>query len=160
MNRLAKLQLIGPCALFVAVLAAELATFALTQDPTSELVWYINLKLFGIFQRAHYILSDVTVLPASQLVFIAAPILALACYGFRRKQTLSLALASNLSFVYAGFLLYSWGASQRVTMQVSLSPILVPSGPGLYTLLVILACSLLSFVVSHLNYVRTIRAKA
>src|SRR5262245_2629126 len=159
MNRLAKLQLIGPCALFVTVLAAEAAAFALTLDPTSEFLWYVNLKLFVIFQRSYYLLTDMTLLPASQLVFVALPVLVIACYGVLRKRTLALAFASNLSFIYAGFLVFSWIVSVRGTMQASLSLVFIPSGPGLYTLLVLLGCSLLSSVVSHLIYVRAIRAQ-
>ena len=100
-----------------------------------------------------------TSLPASQLVFIALPVFALACYGALRRRTLALAVASNLSFIYAGFLLFSWTVSEQGTLQASLSLVLVPSGPGLYPLLVLLGCSMLSFVVSHLMYMRAIRAQ-
>ena len=51
MNRLAKLQLIGPIFLFAAVLAAEVAAWALSMFPSSEALWYVNLGLFGLFQR-------------------------------------------------------------------------------------------------------------
>ena len=51
MNRLFKLQFLGPFALFSATLCAELAARALQYAPSSELLWFINLRMFGIFQR-------------------------------------------------------------------------------------------------------------
>src|SRR5262245_29276460 len=103
MSRMVKLQLIGPIVIFLTVAAAECAVYALAQDPTSELLWYVNLKLFGIFQRAHYVLSHVTTIPGSQFLFVALPIFAMACYGLMYRRSLALALASNLSFAYAAF---------------------------------------------------------
>src|SRR3954454_16286741 len=100
MNRLAKFQLLGPVAWFLTVLAAEISVCALSLMPSSEALWFINVKLFLIFQRTYYIFSDVTGIPATQLL-VALPISLLACYGFIRKQTLPLAVASNLSFCYA-----------------------------------------------------------
>ena len=92
MPRLVKLQLLGPLTVFIAVLAAETAVCALAANPTSETLWYINLKLFGIFQKSHYIMSDLTTVPGSQLIFIALPIFATSCYGVFRNQTLPLAI--------------------------------------------------------------------
>src|SRR3954464_6323567 len=113
MNRLAKFQLLGPVALFLTVLAAEISVCALSLMPSSEALWFINLKLFLIFQRTYYIFSDVTGIPASQLLLVALPISLLACYGFIRKQTLPLAISSNLSFCYAIFLLVSWNQIEK-----------------------------------------------
>ena len=161
MTRLGQLQLLGPVASFLAVVAAESAAYALAAIPTSETLWYVNLKLFGIFQKSHYVVSDFIAVPASQLVFIALPIFALACYGSARNRTLPLAIASNLSFVYASFLAFSWFRIERLPLlQASLAPIAIPSGATLFTLSVLLGCSLLSFVVSHLLYLCRICAKA
>ena len=46
--------------------------------------------------------------PGAQLIFVALPILAIACYGVIRGRTLPLAIASNFSFLYAAFLGFSW----------------------------------------------------
>ena len=53
MNRLYKLQFLGPLTLFVATLSAELAARALAHAPASETFWYLNLRVFGLFQRSH-----------------------------------------------------------------------------------------------------------
>jgi len=161
MTRLGRLQLLGPVASFLAVVAAESAACALAAVPTSETLWYVNLTLFGIFQKSHYVVSDFIAVPASQLLFIALPIFALACYGSARNRTLPLAIASNLSFVYASFLAFSWYRIERLPLlQASLAPIAIPSGATLFTLSVLLGCSLLSFLVSHLLYLCRICAKA
>jgi len=52
MERSAKLQIIGPTALFLAVLAGECAAYALQMSPSSPTLWYLNLVWFGIFQRS------------------------------------------------------------------------------------------------------------
>src|SRR5437588_481729 len=108
MQRLARRQTLGPAVLFLARVAGESAVDALAAMPTSETLWYLNLRLFGIFQRSHYLLSDFIRIPASQLILIALPIFVVACYGFIRNRKLPLAIASNLSFTYASFLVFSW----------------------------------------------------
>ena len=52
MSRLFKLQFLGPLTLFAATLCAELAARALEYDPSSEFLWFVNLRMFGIFQRS------------------------------------------------------------------------------------------------------------
>jgi hypothetical protein len=160
MNRLSKFQLIGPIAIFLTVLVAEGAAYALPLAPRSEWLWYANIKLFTIFQRAHYVLSDFTSVPGAQLFLIALPILAMAVLGLMYKQKLALALASNLSFVYATFLVVSWNVLEQYSLQASLSLVVIPSGPGLYTMLILLGTSLISFAISHILYFAAIRSKA
>jgi hypothetical protein len=160
MSRLVTLQLLGPLTVFIAALAAEAAAYALAADPASEVLWYINLSLLGSFLKGHYILSQFITVPGSQLILIAIPILALAGYGFFANRKLSLAIASNLSLVYACFLLLSWSQIGRPIMQASLLQISIPSDAGRYMLFILLATSLVSFSVSHLVYLYAIRTKA
>jgi hypothetical protein len=88
MSRLAKCQLIGPVILFAAVLAAEIATYALAQVPSSEMLWsYTGISHF-------------------ELVFIALPTFILSCIELVTRHRILVAMSSNLSFVYAVFLGY------------------------------------------------------
>src|SRR5205814_9799958 len=110
MNRLFKLQFLGPFALFAATLCAELAARALQYAPSSELLWFINLRMFGIFQRSYAMLLDLSeVVDGFQYFGLALPILVfvLACLGFAAKSRLPLTVATHLSVVYAGFLVLS-----------------------------------------------------
>lgn len=157
MNRLFKLQFLGPLALFVATLAAELAARALACAPTSEILWFVNLRMFGIFQRSDGALSEFIAIDGFQLFGVALPIFLLACLGVAAKSRLPLAVASHLSFAYAAFLLLSWQSPSGATTQASLGPISVPSGAGLYVLVSILGTCLLSFAISHLLYLRLVR---
>src|ERR1700739_1905998 len=102
MNRLVKLQFLGPFALFGATLSAELAARALAYAPSSEFLWFVNLRMFGIFQRSYYLLSDLVSIQGFQLFNIALPIFLLACYGLFAGRRFPLALASNLSLGYSG----------------------------------------------------------
>jgi hypothetical protein len=172
MTRLFKLQFLGPLALFFATLCAELAVRALDNAPSSELLWFVNLRMFGIFQRSYGMLSelviirggsdlmsDVVSVPGFQLFGLVLPIFLLACYGLVAGRRLPLALASNLSFAYAAFLLLCWQLPGQSTTQASLGPIAVPSGAGFYVLTGILGTCLLSFAISHLLYLRAARAE-
>jgi hypothetical protein len=121
--------------------------------PSSELLWFINLRVFGIFQRSHAVLGQVVAIDGFQLYGIALPIFLLACLGLATKWRLPFTVATHLSPVYASFLLFSWRVGVPTTTQASLGPIAVPSGAGLYVMATILGTCLLSVVVTHLHYV-------
>jgi hypothetical protein len=159
MNRLFKLQFLGPFALFVATVAAELAALALSYAPSSEFLWFLNLRMFGIFQRSDGFLCEFVDIHGFQLFGVALPIFLLACFGLAAKSRLPLALASHLSFVYGGFLLLSWQSPGGPTEQASLGTIAIPPGAGMYVLTGILGTGLLSLVISHLLYLRAVRAE-
>jgi hypothetical protein len=158
MMRLFKLQFLGPLALFVATLSAELAACALEWAPSSETLWFINLRMFGIFQRSHAALRDYIAIDGFQLFGIALPIFALACVGLMVRSRLPLAISTHLSVGYAAFLVLSWQAPGAPTAQASLRTFAVPPGAGFYVLAGILGACLLSFALSHLLYFRAVRA--
>jgi hypothetical protein len=161
MNRLFKLQFLGPLALFAATLCAELAARALEYAPSSELLWFINLRMFGIFQRSYAILSmlsDVVPIDGFQYFGLALPTFAfvLACFGLAAKSRLPFTVATHLSVAYAGFLVLSWQAGVPTVTQASLGSIAVPPGVGLYVMATILGTCLLSFAITHLLYLRAV----
>jgi hypothetical protein len=155
MGRLFKLQFLGPLALFVATLSAEIAARALEYAPSSKILWFINLRMFGIFQRSDAMLRGSAAVDGFQLFAIALPIFALACLGLVARSRLPLAVATQLSAGYATFLVLSW--QDAATTQASLGPIAVPTGAGFYVLAIIVGACLLSFVVSHLLYLLAVR---
>ena len=158
MSRLFKLQFLGPLALFLSALSAELSAYALARTPTSETLWYLNLKVFGLFQRTHEALgSDV---PGFQLYCIVIPIFALACIGLAVRSKLPLAISTQFAAGYAAFLLLAWQSPDPATAQASLQLIAVPSGEGFYMLAGILVACLSSCVISHLCYLWPPRAEA
>ncbi len=167
MTKLAKLQLIGPVVVFLAVLAAEGAAYALAYSPASEFLWYVNLKLFGMFQRSYYVLSNHVDIGAFQFLFIALPLFLAAVFGVAFKRPLALAIASNLSFVYASFVVYSSYMLDGVSREASLSvagaravALTIPPSPYLYMMAALVGSSLLSFVISHIAYFRAFRNKS
>ena len=152
MNRLFKLQFLGPLALFAATLCAELAARALQYAPSSELLWFINLRMFGIFQRSDAVLSYFVSIDGFQFFGLALPIFVLACLGLAAKSRPLFTVATHLSAVYAGFLVLSWQVGAPTVTQASLVTVAVPSGVGLYVMATILGTCLLSFAVTHLLY--------
>ncbi len=151
MSRLFKLQFLGPFALFVTTLCAELAARALQYAPSSELLWFINLRMFGIFQRSHAVLSAFVPIDGFQFFGLAVPIFLLACVGLAAKARLPFTVATHLSAAYALFLVVSWHIGVPTVMQASLGTIAVPSG-GQYVMATILGTCLLSFAITHLLY--------
>jgi len=155
-NRLFNLQFLGPLALFVATLSAELAAKALTYAPGSEFLWFINLRMFGIFQRSYAALSEFVAIDGFQLFGIALPIFAMACFGLVAKARLPRALATHLSIAFAASLVLSWQTPGGGT-QASLVYIAVPPGAGFYVMASILGTCLVSFTISQLLYLRLVR---
>src|SRR5258708_23992570 len=108
MNRLFKLQFLGPLALFVATLSAELAARALQYAPSSEFLWFVNLRMFGIFQRSDAILSYFVPVEGFQFFGLVLPIFVLACFGLAARSRPLFTVATHLSVVYALFLVVTW----------------------------------------------------
>jgi hypothetical protein len=159
MSKFARLQVLGPVAVFAAVLVAEAAALALSQFPTSEFLWRVNLELFGVFQKSQYLLGPIGAVPFSQLLAIALPLLALAVYGLLSGRELVLGVASNFSLVYAAFLILAGLSSQARSLTASVAGIAVPVSPASYIPFVLVAVSLLSAAVAHAGYFRRICAE-
>src|SRR4051812_45206172 len=126
MNRLFKLQFLGPFALFAATLCAELSVRALQYAPTSELLWFVNLRMFGIFQRSDAVLSYYVPVDGFQLFGLALPMFVLACFGLAARSRPLFTVATHLSASYALFLVVSWRVGAPTVTQASLGAFAVP----------------------------------
>ena len=152
MIRLAKLQFLGPGVVLLTVGAAEVAAFALTRIPTSETLWYVNLKIFQIFQESAFTLQPPLNLPYAQFFLIALPLFATAAYGLLAKRSFPLALASHLSFIYTGYLMYCMAATQPHPLTASITSFVVTNSPNIYMPLFLAAACIISFSISHCQY--------
>ena len=161
MTRFGKLQLFGPAALILAVICAEGAAYGLAHFPSSEWLWYLNLKWFGMFQQSHYALNSSLGVDCEQLLFVAMPLSAAALIGVIFKRSLLVAISSDLSFVYIAFVVYTWWRAKTSAAEASLNFQYVgSSGPDTILLLILVTVSLVSFVVSHILYIQKARAPA
>ena len=152
MIRLAKLQFLGPVAVLITVGVAELAAFALGRMPTSETLWYVNLKIFEIFQESAFTLPPPLDFPYAQFFLVALPLFSIAAYGFLAKRSFPLALASHLSFIYAGFLIYCLVESEMHTLTASAAIFAVTNSPNIYMPLFLSGACIISFFISHCQY--------
>jgi hypothetical protein len=162
MQRSARLQLVGPVALFYAVLAAEAAAYALAQAPSSAFLWYLNLEVFSLFRKSRAALSEAGNLPFAQVLFIAGPIAAIGMVGSLLKNKLCLAISSNLSFCFAAFIALNWHSWTTAThvRAASLAFVQVSSGSTLLMIGVLAITSFFSFAASHFLYFGALRSKA
>ena len=152
MIRLAKLQFLGPVAVLITVGAAELAAYALGRIPTSETLWYVNLKVFEIFQKGAFTLPPPLDFPYAQFFLVALPVFSIAAYGFFAKRSFPLALSSHLSFIYAGFLIYCLVGSQMHPLTASAAIFAVTNSPNIYMPLFLSGACIISFFISHCQY--------
>lgn len=164
MNRLTRLQIIGPLTLLAALATAESAAWALSLSPTSEWLWFINLKIFGLFQKSYYLIGETISFPYAQLTIVFA-LAAAAIAGAVFRKRLLLSLASNLSFFfvcatgYAAATMDSFSpAAAMNAAAIAPARTVLPHGTDAWVLLALLAATLPSFVVSHLIYLRAARA--
>jgi hypothetical protein len=147
------LQLLGPVSLFGVMAMAEGAAYALNCAPSSEWLWYFNLKWFALFQQSHYALEAALGVGA-QILVVGAPLLVLAGLGVAYRRTLLLATSSNLTLAYVVFAALSW-ARAKAPLEASLSVQYAASTNSEVILLVALvSLCLLSFVVSHVIYLQ------
>jgi hypothetical protein len=163
MTRLAKLQVIGPVCLFVAVFCAEGSAWALSHSPSSEILWLVNLRAFGIFQKSYYLLSSHVSIPYLQFL-IVMPIFVTACMGRVFDCRPLLPIASNLSFLYVAFLAYAWYLVESPPQAASLAEasyrsaiMTMPSGADLCMFIALFAATMPSFAASHIVYYRAVR---
>ena len=90
------LQLLGPVSLFGVMAIAEVAAYALNCAPSSEWLWYFNLKWYlHCSNRAtmHWMRLSAAV---AQILVVGTPLLILAGLGVAYRRTLLLATSSNL----------------------------------------------------------------
>lgn len=150
------LQLAGPISVVALTWSAELAAHALAIWPTSGLLWYLNLEVFQSFRysadnfgfgRLGYDLGPLQSLwlPAALTCLIGASLIA--------RMKLPLAVASNLSFIYSGLLLYGALAADRLQPFDSFHLDAI-SKPTCFLAAAVLVVSLLSSTISHRSYWR------
>jgi hypothetical protein len=101
-----KLQLAGPVGVIAALACAETGAMALGYWPSSPLLWYLNLEVFRPVQYSFAPENALMLGDLARTLSVAAPLFALICVGLVARKRFPLALASDLSLLYSGFLLY------------------------------------------------------
>lgn len=104
-------QTLGSVAVIAAFAAAELAAHLLALHPASALLWYLNLEVFGDFERARAAHSPLRFLFGPAALPGALALLALALLARLRRHHLGVAAIANLSFAAAVALLLLAGES-------------------------------------------------
>jgi hypothetical protein len=164
MGRFAKLQLLGPATLLAVVLGAEGAARALIHAPSSAVLWYVNRRLFAPFHQVHFLLGEAVPLDEFQLWLVFLPLLALTAYGLFAGRSLAVAVAANLSLLYAFLLLCAWYMgrlpARPLRVQAGLPAIGMPGGVDFALCSVLLIACMVSCVISHAIYLRAIRNEA
>lgn len=144
------LQLAGPLSLVATISCAELSAHALAIWPTSGILWYLNLEVFQSFRYSIESFGFGRLgngLGHIQSLWLPVGLTCLVASGLVARMKLPLAIASNLSLIYSGALLY--GGLAANDMQPS-----DISKPTCFLAAAVLVISLLSSTISHRGYWR------
>lgn len=144
------LQLAGPLSLVATISCAELSAHALAIWPTSGILWYLNLEVFQSFRYSIESFGFGRLgngLGHIQSLWLPVGLTCLVASGLVARMKLPLAIASNLSLIYSGALLYGGLAANH--MQPS-----DISKPTCFLAAAVLVISLLSSTISHRGYWR------
>ena len=144
------LQLAGPLSVVAMIWCAELSAHALAMWPTSGLLWYLNLELFQSFRYSIDTFDFGRLgndLGPVQSLWLPVALIGLTASGLVGRMKLPLAIASNLSLIYSGVLLYGGLAANH--MQPS-----DIAKPTCFLAASVLVISLLSSTISHRSYWR------
>lgn len=146
-----RLQLIGPAALVIAAMAAEASAHALAYSPSSEVLWYFNLNCFPMFQKSYYFFDYYVGYGSFQLFVVGFPLF-LISYALIGKHLLPFAIATNLSLLYVGFLIFTClgGGASKINLSFA--------GACVFILLII--ATLPSMIASHFAFILAIRNRA
>ena len=153
MRKAVALQLLGLISLFGAMAIAEGGALALRCAPSSEWLWYVNLKWFALFQQSHYALTA-AVGDGAQIELVGAPLIALAWLGIVFRRTLLLAASSNLTLVYVVFAALSWVRAGAPLSASLAEQSTVATDSGVILLAALVSLCVLSFAVSHVIYLQ------
>lgn len=132
--------------------ASEAAAWYLCAHPGSELAWYINLEIFRPFELARSGTSPLRELFGPASLGIALSLLGVIALMHRRQLRWGVALAANLSFVFAAFLAGSWSAVPGTTRSAALGGFAGTASGDHCLVIALLAVSFLSVAVSHLAF--------
>ncbi len=157
MTRSVTLQLLGPVALSMAIVGAESAQAALNWAPSSGWLWYFNMNWFAVFQQSHYAI-EATFGGCAQSLVVAAPLLTIAILGTRLRRRFLLATSSNLTLAFVVFAGLSWVRAEA-PLQPSLLQAFARAATDTILLAALASVCLLSFAVSHLDYLRKLTSR-
>src|SRR6185437_13712248 len=144
------LQLAGPLSVVAVIWCAELSAHALAMWPNSGLLWYLNLEVFQSFRYSVDTFGFGRLgndLGPAQSLWLPVALTCLIASGLVARMKLPLAIASNLSLIYSGVLLYGGLAANHMQPSDIAKPTCFLAASGL-------VISLLSSTVSHRSYWR------
>jgi hypothetical protein len=102
-----KLQIAGPLLLIALIMSGEVAGHALSTWPASSLLWYLDLEVFPPFPyEPKFIVNGLGPDGVLKSIWLAGALFSLICIGTILKARLPIAIASNISFIFAAVALY------------------------------------------------------
>lgn len=147
-----RIQIIGVVSFILALLAAELAAFALWAMPASGFLWWLNLEVFQGVNALWRHVDGTFSLDYRYTISYLLGVLALSIWAHIRRMRMAMALLSNVVFVMCGYMAFLWYRSQTMARSADLSEtVFQPNESGLLVTFLIVA-ALFGLVASHCVY--------
>ena len=159
MTKALDLQTCGSCVVIGAFAGSETAASVLEAYPGSPLAWYVNLRIFRIFEMARVETSPLHVLFQPHSLVAALVALGLVVLVRIVRFRLAVALFANLSFVAALALAHAWSRGGPPARTASLDLVLREQGSDLALVAIVLAAATVAFVTSHLCFLDAISSE-
>jgi hypothetical protein len=150
-----RILLLGPVLVVAVVASAQFSAYALDTWPRSAVLWYFNLEVFRPVQYSFFLADSVDPTGMTQAFGVVLALLVLICAGSFGKIRLSLAIASNLSFLYSVVLLYGFYAANNPALAVNIK-LSALWGPSFVLVVVVAAAAFVSSASAHRAYWREI----
>lgn len=151
------LQTGGSVIFFGTFAASEVCVKILDKYPGSEIAWYLNIRVFGFFERARVETSPLNFLFFPEAVVFAVVAIAFAIAFRIMRFQLGVAFLANATFM-ASLALASSTRSPTIGISeiVPFQTISRAAGPEVAVFMTLLASSFSAFLASHLAYIRRI----
>lgn len=145
-------QALGIGLVIVAMLAAELASLALSLKPGSEFLWWLNLQVFRGMNAAYASLAARYPLDYHITIPILLGLGALTASALRHRQRFALGMLSNAAFIWCGFTAYVWYMFQTPLATAGIGDAFYSNFEGWVLMAHVIVASLIGFLVTQLLY--------
>ena len=152
MQSVLRLQLAAVALVVMAAIAAELSALALSWQPGSPLLWWLNLAVFAPVSALYsqFAAAVPWTLATSLPLLVFLMVVAVLAFAFRIR--LVLATLSHMAFAACGLAAFAWLKSGPATRTASLGDMVATFDAGGVLVAFLLAGTLVGCVVTHISY--------
>lgn len=155
----AAVQALGSVSVLGCFAAAEVAARLLSDHPASPAAWFVNLELFGAYERARVASSPIAGLFGPAALWVALGLLAATVAAAAARWRLATALIAHFCFVFTLGLVAASVQARAVVRAASLSPVTLPDRLDGWLVGALVLVSACAAAAGHLSFLAAIRSE-